>query len=64
MQDWLGGDSEAHLPESRRALKVGDLLVPYEGYQEGYNAWNDDRNRRINERMAKKGRKIGVPALW
>ena len=45
-------------PDARMALKVGDpLLTPYEGYQAGYEAWNDERNRQINEGMAKKRRK-------
>lgn len=48
-----------HSPDERRAaLKVGDpLLVPYTGYQAGFDAWNDERNRQINEGMAKKRRK-------
>ena len=45
-------------PLPRKTLKVGDsLLVPYAGYQAGFDAWNDERNRRINEGMAKKRRK-------
>ncbi len=45
-------------PDARRALKVGDpLLTPYVGYQAGFDAWNDERNRAINEGMAKKRRK-------
>ena len=45
-------------PLPRKTLKVGDpLLTPYAGYQAGYDAWNDERNRAINEGMAKKRRK-------
>ena len=45
-------------PNERSALKVGDpLLTPYAGYQAGYDAWNGERNRQINEGMAKKRRK-------
>ena len=44
--------------DARMALKVGDpLLTPYEGYQAGFDAWNDERNRAISEGMAKKRRK-------
>lgn len=32
-------------------------MVPYAGYQAGFDAWNDERNRRINEGIAKKRRK-------
>ena len=39
-------------------MKEGDpLLTPYVGYQAGFDAWNDKRNRAINEGMAKKRRK-------
>ena len=49
-------DSRKPLP--RKTLKVGDpLLVPYAGYQAGFDAWNDERNRQINEGMARKRRK-------
>ena len=42
-------------PLPHKTLKVGDpLLVPYAGYQAGFDAWNDERNRQINEGMAKK----------
>ena len=35
-------------------LKEGDpLLVPYVGYQAGLDAWNDNRQRRLNEGFAK-----------
>ncbi len=45
-------------PLPHKTLKVGDpLLVPYVGYQAGFDAWNDERNRAINEGMAKKRRK-------
>ena len=45
-------------PLPRKTLKVGDpLLVPYTGYQAGFDAWNDERNRQISEGMAKKRRK-------
>ena len=45
-------------PLPRKTLKVGDpLLVPYVGYQAGVDAWDDERNRAINEGMAKKRRK-------
>lgn len=45
-------------PLPRKTLKVGDpLLTPYVGYQAGFDAWNDERNRAINEGMAKKRRK-------
>ena len=45
-------------PLPRKTLKVGDpLLVPYVGYQAGFDAWNDERNRQINEGMARKRRK-------
>ena len=38
-------------------FKVGDpLLTPYEGYQAGYDAYEDERNRAINEGMAEKRR--------
>ena len=44
-------------PKVRMALKVGDpLLTPYEGYQAGYDAYEDERNRAINEGMAEKRR--------
>ena len=45
-------------PLPRKTLKVGDsLLTPYVGYQAGFDAWNDERNRAINEGMARKRRK-------
>ena len=45
--------------EWKQSLKVGDhLMVPYEGYQAGFDEWNDNRNRAISEgyaiQMAKK----------
>ena len=44
--------------DARMALKVDDpLLTPYEGYQAGFDAWNDERNRAINEGIAEKRRK-------
>ena len=55
VKDWLVMGIPA---DARMALKVGDpLLTPYEGYQAGFDAWNDERNRQINEGMAKKRRK-------
>ena len=49
----------AALGEWKDSLKVGDhLKVTYEGYQAGFDEWNDNRNRAINEgyaiQMAKK----------
>ena len=53
---WLVMASGAH--RGRKTLKVGDpLLTPYAGYQAGFDAWNDERNRQISEGMAKKRRK-------
>lgn len=44
--------------DARRSLKVGDpLLTPYAGYQAGFDDWNDERNRAINEGISKKRRK-------
>ncbi len=56
VKGWLVmGDSGVGDPDVRMALKVGDpLLTPYVGYQAGYDAWNDERNRAINEGMARK----------
>ncbi len=53
------GEMVAALGEWKDSLKVGDhLMVPYEGYQAGFDEWNDDRNRAIDEgyaiQMAKK----------
>ena len=53
------GEMVAVLGEWKDSLKVGDpLMVPYEGYQAGFDEWNDNRNRAINEgyaiQMAKK----------
>ena len=43
--------------ERMEAIKEGDpLLVPYVGYQAGYDAYEDERNRAINEGMARKRR--------
>ena len=48
LDGYLVADSGAHSPDTRQTLKVGDpLLVPYEGYQTGYDAWNDERSRQI-----------------
>ena len=52
-------------PHPIKTLKVGDpLLVPYAGYQAGYDAWNAERNRQIAEGMGKNGGRSFQPAFW
>ena len=48
------GEKLMILGEWGQSLKEGDpLLVPYEGYQAGFDEWNDNRQRALNEGFAK-----------
>ena len=48
------GERVMVMGEWTQSLKEGDpLLVPYEGYQAGLDAWNNKRQQRLNEGFAK-----------